>query len=138
MWYSYNVNLLSSEDVLKKNSVLVRGSIYLCILNMICSISLVVIGGSNIENIAWGTTISYLCRTFIMIYQLKVHASMDIVAMLRVSMVPVLIIIIPGIITSFVIANYLLAFGVSLILGILILELLYSKDITAMMNRIKK
>ena len=136
----YTPTIVSSNvlTILKKNSVLVRGSIYLCILNMICSISLVVIGGSNIENIAWGTTISYLCRTFIMIYQLKVHASMDIVAMLRVSMVPVLIIIIPGIITSFVIANYLLAFGVSLILGILILELLYSKDITAMMNRIKK
>lgn len=121
-----NSNILT---ILKKNTALLRGSIYLCILNTACSVGLVVFGGANIENVALGTAISYLIRTAILVYQLRYYAGTDVKKMISASIIPVLITTGPGIVLYHVIDNRFVGFGVALCFVVLVTGLMYGKDI---------
>ena len=83
--------------LLKKNAALLRGSIYLCILNAICSVGFVLVLGAKLESVALGTAMSYLIRTLILIIQLKREAGTDVKDMIKTSIIPVFLIAGPGI-----------------------------------------
>lgn len=115
--------------ILKKNGALLRGSVYLCVLNVVCSAGLVILLGANIENVALGTAISYLIRTAILVYQLKHNAGTDVKKMIQVSIVPVLITAGPGIVLYHVIDNRLLGFIIAFSVAVLVMGALYGKHI---------
>lgn len=123
-----NSNILT---ILKKNSALLRGSIYLCLLNTICSVGLIIFRGANIENVALGTAISYLIRTAILVYQLRFYAGTDVKKMIGASIIPVIITAGPGITLYHAIDNRLVGFGSALCSAILVTGLVYRKDIKA-------
>lgn len=127
-----NGNILT---ILKKNAALLRGSLYLCFLNIACSIGLILILGVKIENVAIGTAISYLVRTVILIIQLKREAESDVWAMINASVVPVLIIAGPGIIFYHIIDSIITGFIVSIVVSMVVVFALYWKKIKNLIMR---
>lgn len=127
-----NSNILT---ILKKNAALLRGSVYLCILNGICSVGLVMVGGAKIENVAIGTAVSYLIRTIILIYQLKHNAGTDVVKMIRASIIPVFITACPGILIYHVVENRFLGFGIACCIALVVGWIIYGKGIKAAMRK---
>lgn len=121
-----NSNILT---ILKKNSALLRGSIYLCILNTVCSVGLVVLRGANIESVALGTALSYLIRTAILVYQLRYNIGTNAKKMIGASIIPVLITAGPGIVLYHVLDNRLMGFCIALCSATLVTGLLYGKNI---------
>jgi len=121
-----NGNILT---ILKKNAALIRGSIYLCVLNAVCSIALILLNGANIESVAIGTGISYLLRTIILIIQLKNEANTNVVKMINASIVPVLIIAGPGIAISVFVTNIFLGFIISAIFASMVTLFIYMKNL---------
>lgn len=121
-----NGNILT---ILKKNAALLRGSVYLCILNAVCSIGLVLLFGAKIENVALGTAISYLFRTIILGYQLKHNAGTDIMKMLKASVLPALLIAGPGIIIFYFFNNGFVGFGISFVIAVCISIIVYKENI---------
>lgn len=115
--------------ILKKNAALLRGSVYLCVLNIICSGGLVIFFGANIENVALGTAISYLIRTVILVYQLKYNAGTDVKKMIQVSIVPVLILAGPGIILYHVLDNRIVGFVMAFAIAVIVTGVMYGKQI---------
>lgn len=133
----YSPTTVSSNilTILKKNAALLRGSVYLCILNIVCSSGLVIFFGASIENVALGTTISYLIRTAILVYQLKHNAGTDVRKMIRASIIPVLITAGPGIALYHLIGNRLAGFGIALCIAVLVTGVLYGKNIKSALGR---
>ena len=127
-----NSNILT---ILKKNTALLRGSIYLCILNTVCSVGLVLLCGSTIENVALGTAISYLIRTAILVYQLKHNAGTDINKMIRASIVPVLITVGPAILIYYLIDNRVIGFVVAINIAIVVVWMVYGKEIKNVLEK---
>lgn len=126
-----NGNILT---ILKKNSALLRGSIYLCILNVFCSVGLVLLRGPNIENVALGTVISYLIRTAILVYQLKHNAEVDAIKTLRASIVPVLIIAGPCIALYHLFESGFMGFAISVGIALFVVWLVYGKIIKSVVK----
>lgn len=126
-----NGNILT---ILKKNGALLRGSIYLCILNAVCSVGLVKIFGVRIENVALGTAVSYLIRTVILVIQLKREAGTDVRAMINASVIPVLVIAGPGIVLYHVIDNIWIGFGVSIVSSAVVVIVLYRRKISGLLK----
>ena len=128
-----NSNILT---ILKKNAALLRGSVYLCILNAVCSVGLVLLFGKTIENVAMGTAISYLIRTVILIYQLKHNAGTDVLKMIRASIIPVLVTAGPGIIIYHLVESRIIGFAIACIIAITVIWMIYGKGIkNALENR---
>lgn len=130
-----NSNILT---ILKKNAALLRGSIYLCILNAICSVGLVITRGATIENVALGTAISYLIRTVILVFQLKLNANTDVWKMIRASIVPVVITAGPGIIIYHLIENRVIGFIIALLIALVVTGLVYGRSIKKVMKETNK
>lgn len=123
-----NSNILT---ILKKNAAILRGSIYLCILNMACSVWLVLWRGPTIENVALGTATSYLIRTIILVYQLKQNAGTNAMKTLWSSVVPVLIIAGPSIAIYPIFVNKFAGFAIAISIALCMVWLVYRKNIEA-------
>lgn len=121
-----NGNILT---ILKRNAALLRGSIYLCILNAVCSIGFVMIRGVNIESVALGTALSYLLRTVILIIQLNREANSDIGKMVKASIFPVILIAGPGVMIYYSGLNIWIGFIISIGIALTVFLLLYWKKI---------
>lgn len=132
----YSPTIVSSNilTILKKNAALLRGSIYLCILNIVCSALLVMLLGAKIENVALGTAISYLIRTVILVYQLKHNAETDVRKMIWVSIIPVLISVGPGIVIYQVIPNRFVGFAIAVCIALIMIGALYGKNVKALLK----
>ncbi len=126
-----NSNILT---ILKKNATLLRGSVYLCILNAVCSTALVMLRGANIENVALGTAISYLIRTGILIYQLKHDANTNIKNMIMASIVPVLITAGPGIILYHIVGNLYIGFAIAIVIAVVTAFMFYGKKVKSILR----
>lgn len=127
-----NSNILT---ILKKNAALLRGSIYLCVLNAICSVSLVVVRGATIENVALGTAISYLIRTVILVYQLKRNSGINVWKMMRASIIPVIITAGPGILFYHLISNRIIGFSIAFVTALSVTGLVYGRGIKAILRK---
>lgn len=121
-----NGNILT---ILKKNAALLRGSIYLCIFNTICSVGLVVLLGPTLENVALGTSISYFLRTIVLSYQLKKFANVSVLKMIKSSLVPVAIISGPGIVLFHLFDNWIMGFVISFCIACVVVLFTYRKNI---------
>lgn len=132
----YSPTIVSSNilTILKKNAALLRGSIYLCILNIVCSALLVILLGAKIENVALGTAISYLIRTVILVFQLKHNAETDVGKMIWVSIIPVLVSVGPGIAIYYVIPNRFVGFAIAVCIALIMNGVLYGKSIKALLK----
>lgn len=132
----YSPTIVSSNilTILKKNAALLRGSIYLCILNIVCSALLVMLLGAKIENVALGTAISYLIRTVILVYQLKHNAETEVRKMIWVSIIPVLISVGPGIVIYHVISNRFVGFVIVVCIALIMNGALYGKSVKALLR----
>lgn len=117
-----NSNILT---ILKKNAALLRGSIYLCILNFVLSFGFVFMFGAKIENVALGTSVSYLIRTVILLIQLKRNAGISLMSMFKASILPVLSILIPGVLLYQIMDSIYIAFLISLVIACLVLALTF-------------
>ena len=126
-----NSNILT---ILKKNAALLRGSVYLCILNTVCSVGLVITRGATIENVALGTAISYLIRTVILVIQLKRNANTNVWEMIRASIVPVIIIAGPGIIIYHLIEKRVTGFCISIAFATAIVLIEYRRNISSLIR----
>lgn len=97
-----NGNILT---ILKKNAAILRSSIFLCVLNAICSVLFVSIIGPKIECVALGTAAAYLGQTFILIFQLKKYANCKIFNLLKCSVFPVLFVLVISVVCYTFIGN---------------------------------
>lgn len=129
-----NGNILT---ILKKNAAILRGSIYLCILNAICSTLFVLWLGADIENVALGTVTAYIGRTIIIIYQLKKYANCSVMAMLKCSVFPVLAVIVVSIFMYRYIPNRLIGLAVSVFVIGLFYALMYHNKIKEILKGAK-
>ena len=126
-----NSNILT---ILKKNSALLRSSIYLCVFNLVLSFSFVLIFGARIENVALGTAVSYLLRTIILVIQIKKYADVKPIRMVKASILPVLAILVPGVLLYFVVDQLYLGFIFSMAIAALVFVVLYWKKIKAVIK----
>lgn len=128
-----NSNILT---ILKKNAALLKGSIYLCISNVICSIGFVLILGATIESVAIGTALSYLIRTIILVIQLKRNADVDPIKMINASIIPVLLISGPGIIINQIVDNIYWGFAISICTATVLTFVFFRKKIISFIREI--
>lgn len=126
-----NGNILT---ILKKNTALLSGSIYLCIVNLFLSVFLVVIFGPTIENIAIGTVISYLIRTIILMFQLKRNAGYSMLSFIEMSIFPIFIIISPCLSFYYVLDNKLVGFCLSCIYAFLVIFFVFGKKLKGILQ----
>lgn len=128
-----NGNILT---ILKKNAALLRGSVYLCVLNFLCSFGLVFAFGAKIEYVALGSAISYLIRTVILVVQLKNAANINPVKMIKASIIPELLILCPGILLYWQMDNIYLAFFIAILIAASMTWFVYRKYITNILKGI--
>lgn len=126
-----NGNILT---ILQKNAALLRSSIYLCVLNAICSLGFVYFRGANIESVALGTATSYLIRTVILIIQLKREANASVLSMLKASLVPVILTVGPGVAIYFLRLNIWVRFSLTLVTAIVVFFIFYRKYIKEVLS----
>lgn len=97
-----NGNILT---ILRKNSAILRNSVYLCILNAVCSVSYITIFGPKLENVAYGTVTAYLGATIILVYQLHKYTKTNIFRLLNCSVLPISFVLINTVFFYNAIAN---------------------------------
>lgn len=107
-----NGNILT---ILKQNGALLINSVCMCIFNVICSIGYVIILGATIESVALGTATSYIFCTLIIVYQVHNYANCKISRIIKASIIPVCISLIPGIVAYNLIDNRLIGFVIAII-----------------------
>lgn len=107
-----NGNILT---ILKQNGALLINSVCMCIFNVICSIGYVIILGATIESVALGTATSYIFCTLIIVYQVHNYAKCKISRIIKASIIPVCIPLIPGIVAYNLIDNRLIGFIIAII-----------------------
>ncbi len=121
--------------ILKKNAALLRGSIYLCILNALCSIGFVLVLGTKLESVALGTAMSYLLRTLILIIQLKREAGTNVRDMIKTSIIPVFLIASPGIIIYHIGLNIWVGFFIAMTIAVTVFLLAYRKSVVEILKK---
>lgn len=107
-----NGNILT---ILKQNGALLINSVCMCIFNVICSIGYVIILGATIESVALGTATSYIFCTLIIVYQVHNYANCKISRIIKASIIPVCISLIPGTVAYNLIDNKLIGFVIAII-----------------------
>lgn len=119
-----NGNLLT---ILKRNSALLRSSVYMCLFNVICSIGYIIVLGAKIESVALGTATAYTLCAFIIMYQVYKYANCSMLQLLKASVLQVWISLIAGVTIYNVLDNRIIGFVMSILIVILVLILLYGK-----------
>lgn len=117
-----NGNILT---ILKKNSILLRNSICMCFFNLIFSSLMIKLNGASIESVAYGTSISYVVNSFLIVKSVSKATNTNMFALLRASSVPVCISILPGIIVYYIIENKIIGFIIAVMIVIMICSLIY-------------
>ncbi len=127
-----NGNILT---LLKKNAAIIRSSVYMCVLNIVCSIGFVIIIGKNIESVALGTAATYTIGSIIIIIQLKSYAGINIIKLINASILPVLIAVIPGVLLYQTQLNKLIGLFCTLLIAMVYYVIFYKKTIVGLINK---
>ena len=106
-----NGNILT---IMKKNAAIIRSSLYMCIFNATYSVLFVLLFGAKIEWVALGTATSYTLCAFIIISQVHRYARCSVWDLIRSSVIPVSITIIPGVLIYHSQINNTLGLAISL------------------------
>lgn len=136
----YSTTMLFSNifSVLKQNKLLLELTSALCIFTVIFSILFCMIFGSTIENVAIGTSSSYILYSLLLIKIISNKFKESIEKMLKDSWLPVLYSIIPCVLTNIIIESDYIAFAVSVSVSGLCLIYLYNNEINTRLKYIKK
>lgn len=121
-----NGNILT---ILKKNGALLINSILMCVFNAICSIGFVIVFGATIESVALGTATSYIFCTLIIVCQVYKYAHCKIWPIIKASVIPVCISLVPGVVAYNMIENRIAGFGAAIVFVVLFYGFFYRKQI---------
>lgn len=127
-----NNNILT---ILKKNVILLRNSVVMCVFNLIFSNLMVLINGANIESVAYGTSISYALNALLIMKCVGSVTETDMWILFINSALPVLVSIVPGIFLYYIFKGSLTGFALALVMASLIHYILYKKDIDRILFR---
>lgn len=117
-----NGNILT---ILKKNSILLRNSLFLCIFNLAFSSLMIKVNGACIESVAYGTSISYAVNAVLLVKCVSEATDTNMTDLLRASAVPVCLSVLPGILVYHFVENKIIGFIVAIMIVILIYSLIY-------------
>ena len=120
--------------ILEKNAALLRGSIYLCVLNAVFSIGFVLLRGRNIESVAYGTAVSYLIRTLILIVQLKRNAGLKPSSMMKASVFPVMITVTSSVVLYEMVKSKLFGFVMTVLISTVVMYLANKNKIKSLIG----
>lgn len=127
-----NGNILT---ILKRNGAILRNSVYMCLLNVICSVLLVIFTGAQIENVALGTASAYALSSFITVYQIHKYTGCTALSLLKASIFPILITVLPGVVIYNTGMNKIIGLVLSLIIVVSIYWVLYKKNLNGFFKR---
>ena len=95
-------------SVLRMNKDLLWTSIMLCVFNVVLSAGLVLGFGRKIENVAWGTSLSYVLFSVMLIVVLSHKLTASGKEMALAAWVPISIILVPTMIVYFAVSNIII------------------------------
>lgn len=107
--YSTTIIFGNVFSVLKLNTILVVNSLILLAFNISFSVGLVFICGKTIENVAFGTAISYALYSFMMLLRIKSKFGYSVMQLFKASWVPLLVVVVPGLLFYFLIPSFVVA-----------------------------
>lgn len=127
----YSTTLLYSNvfSVIRRNAVLIKSTIILCVFNIVMSSSLVILLGKNIEHVAYGTSISYALYALVLVFMLSKTLKQSYWNLIQNSLLPVIISIILLIIISLTIKNSFYGLLLNITLAFIFLRCLYKDNI---------
>lgn len=125
--YSSSILYDSVYSVLRWNKELIRDTILLCIFNATCSVGLVLIFGNTIENVAWGTSISYMMFALIKFARISRQGGVSMLSIVAKCWIPVGAVLIPGIIIYHVADNIYIGFSFAIVIILATLGIMYKK-----------
>ena len=103
-------------SVMKWNKDLIVNSIILCIFNVVFSTTLVLLLGREINNVAFGTAISYAAYSFLLLARLSKKFDTSIVGLLMAGWWPLLLTVVPAILLYILLPNIFVGFAIAMIL----------------------
>ena len=103
-------------SVMKWNKDLIINSIILCIFNVVFSTTLVLLLGREINNVAFGTAISYAAYSFLLLARLSKKFDTSIVGLLMAGWGPLLLTVVPAILLYILLPNIFVGFAIAMIL----------------------
>lgn len=132
----YAATLISGNilTILKRNEALLINSICMCIFNAICSVAYVKILGATIESVALGTATSYIFCTFIIAYQVHKYAQCNILRIVKASIIPVFVSLLPGVVIYNTIDNGIVGFIIAIVFVVLFYGVFYRKQILSIIK----
>lgn len=113
--YSTTIIFGNVFSVLKMNAILVVNSLILLAFNVGFSVGLVFVLGKTIENVAFGTAISYVLYSLMMIIRIKSNFGHSVVKLLMASWAPLLVVVVPGLLFYFLIPSFVVATVLSVV-----------------------
>lgn len=108
-------------SVLRMNKDLLWTSVMLCVFNVVLSTGLVMLAGCAIENVAWGTSASYVLFSILLIALLSKKLSVSAIKMAFSAWIPIGVIVTPTILLYHMISNTCIGLGISLIFIVIVL-----------------
>lgn len=126
-----NGNILT---LMKKNGAVLFNSVCMCVFNVICSVSFVLLLGRRIESVALGTVASYVLCSLILIYQVHKHAGINLSQLLSSSILPVCVALIPCVVMYEWISNKVIGFLLPIVFIALYYFICYGKRIVAIIK----
>jgi len=126
-----NGNILT---ILKRNAALLRSSIYLCVFDAAFSTLFLFVFGKDISSVAYGTAVSYILRSVILVYQIKKYCSGNAKKLIMSSIVPVCISLFPSILIYVSIPNRLVGLILALLIASLTYIIMYRKELNRLLR----
>jgi O-antigen/teichoic acid export membrane protein len=125
--YSTTMLFSSVLNILKLNFKLLISTCILCLVSPILSISFIGIFGKSINSVAIGSSLSYLLYSLVVIIVTCKALHKKIFRILFISWVPVIFLILPCILISIFVNNFIMQVSFSIALIMLFLYTLYSR-----------
>lgn len=127
-----NGNILT---ILRKNAVLFRSSVYICLFNAILSVAFILILGRDIGSVAYGTAVSYVLSSIVLIFQIKKHAEGDAWQLFKSSILPNVIIMSPAVLIYNLVQSRKIGLVVAMMIATVFYIVFYHKEIMSLMKR---
>jgi len=121
--------------ILRENKALILNSISLCIIGLVLSVSFVLVFGKRIEMVAFGTTISYLLYSVMLVAKLRKITGLSIFSFFYYSWLPVICAVIPCLIADLFPISILAKLGLSLVACVAAIVILFKKNIVGELKR---
>ncbi len=132
--YSSSMLFGNVFTIIKKNVLLLRNTVILCVFNVVFSAGFVVIFGEQIENVAYGTTLSYALYGVMLAVSMTKLSKCSLFKCLSNSVIPVAIAIIIMKLADTVSLDWWLKLIISGAVFTVVMLLIYFKKIRKLLN----